>query len=130
MMISPTLGILILMNNYLHDVATALLAASAFVLYAVYRIEGECGGPGATEFFLKTYRRMVTLARFSLAWIIIGGIPRTIFYTRFEWANAAGKGQVPALIVKHILIVICVAGGVWGWRKLKAKVESLRIRVE
>ncbi|AJE04657.1 hypothetical protein [Geobacter pickeringii] len=122
MEITPTLGIAIMMNNYFHDVATALLAASAFVLYAVYRVEESCTGPGATEFFLKTYRRMVRLARFALAWIVLGGIPRTIFYTRFEWANAAGKGQVPALIVKHILMVILVAGGVWGWRKLQRKV--------
>ena len=122
--IPPNLGIAIMMNNYLHDVATALLAASAFTLYVIYRVEGECQAPGAREFFLKSYRRLVKLARFSLAWIIVGGIPRTIFYTRFEWANAAGKGQVPALIVKHILIAIMVAGGVWGWRKLKGKVEQ------
>ena len=124
--ISPPLGVAIMMNNYLHDVATAILASSAFVLHSVYRIEGSCSGSGATEFFLKTYQRMVRLARFALAWIIIGGIPRTIFYTSFEWANAAGKGQIPALIVKHILIVILVAGGIWGWRKLKLKVDRLQ----
>jgi hypothetical protein len=30
---SPSLGVLIMMNNYFHDVATALLAASGFVLW-------------------------------------------------------------------------------------------------
>ncbi|MBT1074225.1 hypothetical protein [Geobacter grbiciae] len=127
MAISPTLGILIMMNNYFHDVATALLASSAFVLYAVYRVQDDCVGPGAAEFFLKTYRKMVTFARCALAWIVIGGIPRTIFYTRFEWANAAGKGQVPALIVKHILMVFLVIAGVWGWRKLKSKAVRLTV---
>lgn len=124
MTITPALGIAIMMNNYFHDVATALLAASAFTLFVIYRVAGECDGPGATEFFLKTYRRLVRLARFALAWIVLGGIPRTIFYTRFEWANAAGKGQVPALIVKHILMVIMVVGGIWGWRKLQQKVAQ------
>ena len=123
MEISPTLGVAIMMNNYFHDVATALLAASAFALYALYRVEEGCTGPGAAEFFLKTYRKMVAFARFALAWIVIGGIPRTIFYTRFEWANAAGKGQVPALIVKHVLITFALVGGIYGWRKLKRKVE-------
>lgn len=126
MEISPNLGIAIMMNNYLHDVATAMLVSSAFVLSAVYRIEGSCSGSGSTEFFLKTYRKMVRLARFALAWIVIGGIPRTIFYTSFEWANAAGKGQVPALIVKHILITIAVVAGIWGWRKLKLKADRLQ----
>lgn len=125
MHISPGLGVAIMMNNYLHDVATALLASSAIVLFAIYRIEESCSGSGATAFYLKTYRKMVKFARFALVWIVIGGIPRTIFYTSFEWANAAGKGQVPALIVKHVLMVILVVGGVVGWRKLKRKSERL-----
>lgn len=125
MTISPGLGVAIMMNNYFHDVATALLAASSFVLFAVYRIEGSCSGSGATVFYLKTYRKMVKFARFALAWIVVGGIPRTIFYTSFEWANAAGKGQVPALIVKHIVMVVLVVGGVVGWRKLKRKGAKL-----
>ena len=130
MTISPSLGILIMMNNYFHDVATALLAASAFALFALYRVEASCTGPGAAEFFLKAYRKMVLFARCALVWIVVGGVPRTIFYTSFEWANAAGKGQVQALIVKHVLMVLLVAVGVWGWLKLKAKAAELGRRTE
>jgi hypothetical protein len=34
---SPLAGVAIMMNNYLHDVATALLAASAVALWVMLR---------------------------------------------------------------------------------------------
>lgn len=125
MTISPTLGVVLMMNNYFHDVATALLAASAFAIWAIFQVQASVDNPYGTLFYLKSYRRMVRFCRFAIYWIIIGGIPRTIFYTRFEWANAAGKGQVPALIVKHVLMVVLVIGGVIAWKKLKRKAAEL-----
>jgi len=125
MEISPSLGIVLMMNNYFHDVATALMAASAFCLYALVKVHNEINDQNSTIFFLKCHRSMVRFFRFALYGIIVGGIPRTIFYTRFEWANAAGKGQIPALVVKHILMVVLVVWGVWGWRRLKLKVAAL-----
>jgi hypothetical protein len=126
MHISPGLGVAIMMNNYFHDVATALLIASAFALHAVVRIHKSMGTQEATVFFLKTYDLMVKLFRFALWWVILGGVPRTIFYTSFEWANAADKLQVPALMVKHVMIVTAVVWGIIAWRRLKKKVALLR----
>jgi hypothetical protein len=125
MQISPGLGVAIMMNNYFHDVATALLISSAFALHAIVRIQSAMGTPQATVFFLRTYHQMVKLFRFALWWVIIGGVPRTIFYTSFEWANAADKLQVPALMVKHVMIVTLVVWGVIAWRRLKRKVARL-----
>jgi len=126
MQISPGLGVAIMMNNYFHDVATALLIASAFALHAVVRIQNSMDTPEATLFFLKTYYLMVKLFRFALWWVILGGVPRTIFYTSFEWANAADKLQIPALMVKHVMIVTAVVWGIIAWRRLKKKVALLR----
>jgi len=126
MQISPGLGVAIMMNNYFHDVATALLIASAFALHTVVRIQKSMDTPEATLFFLKTYNLMVKLFRFALWWVILGGVPRTIFYTSFEWANAADKLQVPALIVKHVMIVAAVVWGIIAWKRLKMKVAKLR----
>jgi hypothetical protein len=127
MQISPGLGVAIMMNNYFHDVATALLIASAFALHAVVRIHASMETPEATVFFLKTYYLMVKLFHFALWWVILGGVPRTIFYTSFEWANAADNLQVPALMVKHVLIVTAVVWGIIAWRRLKKKVTLLRV---
>jgi hypothetical protein len=69
---------------------------------------------------------MARLARFSLAWIVIGGIPRTIWYGEFEWANAAGRGQVMALIVKHVVAFALVAWGAAFWIRLGRKIAGIR----
>lgn len=122
---SPALGVAVMMNNYFHDVATALLAASAFCLYAVYRVQESLDTPGAALFFLKTHRIMVKFFRFAFWWIILGGVPRTVFYASFEWNHFADKQQVPALIVKHVLMTVLVVWGVVAWRRLKLKVATL-----
>ena len=126
MTISPGLGVAIMMNNYFHDVATALLAASAFTLHAIVRVQARMNTPTATLFFLETHDILVGFFRFALWWIVIGGVPRTVFYKSFEWANAADKLQVPALMVKHLLMAILVIWGVIAWQRLKRKVATLR----
>ncbi|HEY5975818.1 MAG TPA: hypothetical protein VIU41_13855 [Geobacteraceae bacterium] len=126
MQISPGLGVAIMFNNYAHDVATALLISSAFTLHSIARVQKALNNPVATLFFVKAYDMMTGLFRFALWWIILGGIPRTIFYTSFEWANAADKLQVPALAIKHVLLVTAVVWGIIAWRRLKRKVEGLR----
>jgi len=123
---SPGLGIAVMMNNYFHDVATALMMASAVVLHAIVRIQDAMNTPTATLFFLKTHRQMVKFFKFSLWWIIIGGVPRTIFYASFEWNHFADKQQVPALMVKHLLMAAAVIYGIRAWRRLKIKVAGLR----
>src|SRR6266480_5713893 len=92
---SPGLGVAVMMNNYFHDVATALLAASAFALHAIVRVQAAMNTPVATLFFLKTYRILVKFFRFALWWIVIGGVPRTIFFRSFEWNHFADQLQVP-----------------------------------
>lgn len=122
---SPALGVAVMMNNYFHDVATAMLAASAFCLYAAHRVQESLQTPAAALFFLKTHRIMVKFFRFAFWWIIVGGVPRTIFYASFEWNHFADKMQVPALMVKHVLMAVLVVWGVIAWRRLKLKVATL-----
>jgi len=123
---SPGLGVAIMMNNYLHDMATGLMVGSGFALHAILRIQASMNTLPATLFFLKTNRSMVKLFKFALWWVILGGIPRTIFYTSFEWANAADKLQVPALAVKHVMMFTAVVWGIFAWRRMQKKVTSLR----
>ncbi|MFZ2948480.1 MAG: hypothetical protein WA003_03235 [Desulfuromonadaceae bacterium] len=129
MQITPGLGVAIMMNNYFHDVATALLAASAFLLYAISRVQETRNDAASTRFFIETYDLMVKFFRCALWWIILGGIPRTIFFTSFEWNHFADKLQIPALMVKHLLIFVLVVWGVIAWKRLKRKVEALRATV-
>ncbi len=126
MEISPELGVVIMLNNYFHDVATAVLASAAVVLWALFRVQEKFPNPEATGFFFAACKKLTLMVRISLAWIVLGGVPRTIFYRDFEWANAAGKGQVPALVVKHVLILVFVIVGGWAWLQLKRRIAELK----
>ena len=128
MTIDPWLGIVLMLNNYFHDVASALLAASAFTLWVLVRLTREHEDPGAVRYFLDACDKLTLLVKISLVWIVLGGIPRTIFYADFEWTNAAGKGQVPALILKHVVFAVLVVMGIWGWTRMKRRVAELRER--
>ncbi|MFZ2199157.1 MAG: hypothetical protein WAV13_15575 [Thermodesulfovibrionales bacterium] len=123
---SPTLGIFIMMNNYFHDVATALLLASGVAMWVIVNKLGDSNDERVVRYFLDIYKSITRLAKFALGWIIIGGIPRVLAYRDFEWANAAGKGQVPALIVKHILFFAFVGAGAHVWIKISRRIKSLR----
>jgi hypothetical protein len=68
---------------------------------------------------------MVKLFKFALWWVVLGGVPRTIFYTSFEWANAADKLQIPALAVKHVMMFAAVVWGSIAWRRMQKRVAAL-----
>lgn len=123
---NQTFGVIIMMNNYFHDVATALLMASGFALWAIVRKIDNTNEKQVIDYFLKIYNDLTRLAKFSLIWILVGGIPRTIFYVDFEWANAVGKNQVPALIIKHILAFTFVGIGAHIWIRFNKKVKRIR----
>jgi hypothetical protein len=98
-----------------------------FVLwFMVKRYDTSAKTKETTEYFLRIYKSTTKFAKFSILWIIIGGIPRTMFYKDFEWANAAGKGQIPALIVKHILAFTFVGLGAYLWIKINRKVKRIK----
>jgi len=119
-------GVILMMNNYFHDVATALLLASGIAIWIIYKKLGNSDNPDVRAYFLKLYDSMTSLAKFALAWIILGGIPRTYFYTEFEWSHYAGQSQIPALIIKHVLAFVFVSAGAHLWIRIRSKVREIR----
>ncbi len=120
------LPIVIMMNNYFHDVATALLAASALVMVFILRsVSEEKLDQSKLDFIRRIYSSVTRVAVFSLIWILIGGVPRTIFFKRYEWWDAAGKGIVTALVIKHILMFFLVGIGFFLWLKIKKIMSSI-----
>lgn len=119
---SESAAIILMMNNYLHDVATALLVASGYAMWALWKSLASEPGHDAIRYFVRIYHRLTKLACFSFVWILLFGVPRIIYYKEFEWANMAGRGQVPALIVKHILAFTLVGCGAVLWMKVRKKV--------
>lgn len=114
--------ILIVMNNYLHDLATAVLLAATVIMYALGRHARTADG---YALLARMYRTLTGFAWGALAWIVIGGIPRVIFFRTHEFIPAAERGLVVALGVKHAVMFSAVVLGVVLWRAVKRDIERL-----
>jgi hypothetical protein len=114
-----------MLNNYFHDLAVAVLFCSLLTSWLIWR-GLQKSDLGSAVGFLKTrvWRGLTMAVRVSLIWIIAGGFVRAFAYMDYEWIPAAGRDQIPALIVKHVLLVALVALGVYFYLKLRRSVNE------
>ncbi len=106
-------ALVVMLNSYFHDLAVAFLFASCLMAHLTLR-----------HFPEPPPRLVVTLRRVawaSLAWVIVGGAIRAWFYEEYEWAAKAGTAQVPALMIKHLLLFALTAWGLWGVVRLQRR---------
>jgi len=122
---SPTLGILVVLNNYVHDVATGLLLISALWLGGSARDLGPSPSGEALAVFRRGYRRCVRSVWGSIVVIVATGVVRTAYFEDFEWIPALGRGLVPVLVLKHVLIFAMLAVGLWAWARLRRRLDAL-----
>jgi len=120
-----TLGILVMLNNYVHDVATGLLLISALWLGWSARDLGSAPSAETLAVFRSSYRRCVRFVRGSIGVIIATGVVRTIYFMDFEWMPALGRGLVPVLLLKHVLIFTMLGVGGWAWLQLRRRLRRL-----
>jgi hypothetical protein len=116
------LDILIIMNNYFHDVATAVLIAAAAIMWALER-QARAGGPADARVLARAYPLLTRFAQGALVWIVLGGIPRVIFFNTHDLGALRGD-LVPAIIVKHVVEVAAVVAGIVLWRRVKRSIEA------
>ena len=108
---------LIILNNYFHDVATATLLSSAVILWVLGR-QAQRGGPEDRRALAKA---MPTLTRFAvgaIVWIILGGIPRLIFFKTFEFIPAKDNAIIVDLAIKHVFMFAAVVAGSIMWARI------------
>ena len=98
-----------MLNNYLHDLATAVFAVSALAAWLLCRSPAARAAPEALGAVIDG---LVRVGIVSLVWTLAGGVVRALAFRRYEWMEAAGRAQVPALVVKHIILVAFVIAGV------------------
>jgi hypothetical protein len=121
-----TAAIFVMLNNFFHDFAVALLFASLLVLSVVYR---KARDPGSSHWRAVAAELADIFNKVIYAcWgaIILGGIVRTLAYQDFEWNEAAGRGQIPALVVKHVILVGLVAYGTYIQIRLAKRLKEFR----
>lgn len=114
------MAVLVMLNNYMHDLMTALFAVSAIAAWFLLRSDAIRKAPDALS---PVVHGLVRVGLFSLVWTLLGGGVRAMAYERYEWMEAAGKAQVPALIVKHVILVSLVVAGVVVLYKVRHRIR-------
>lgn len=115
------MAVLIMLNNYFHDLATAVLAVSGVAAWLLLRSATACEAP---EVLRPVADGLVRTGLIALAWTLLGGVIRALAYREYEWMEAAGKNQVPALVVKHIILVSMVILGLVMLYRVRRLVRS------
>ncbi|HWR82153.1 MAG TPA: hypothetical protein VN285_02500 [Candidatus Deferrimicrobium sp.] len=103
-------NIILMVSNYFHDLAVAILAANVFVVYLLGRY---LDSHNAKDFILgAVLKKLSRVTYWALAYVLVAGAVRAWFFMDFEWNPAVGKGQVTALIVKHVILFAVTAFGI------------------
>lgn len=120
------IGILVMMNNYFHDLAAGIVFVCGVAMFAMVKRAEEMGSREIKEYFLGIYPLLVHIIGGAIIFMLFAGVIRTFTYTDFEWANAVGVGQVYAIIVKHIFLGGIFFYGIALWVKSHRKVKEMR----
>lgn len=100
---------MLMLSNYFHDLSVAILASNIIVIYLLGRFFDS--HPQSDEIVARIFRKMSRITYVALIYVLLGGAVRAIFFMDFEWNPAVGRGQVVALVVKHILLFALAAFG-------------------
>lgn len=120
------IGILVMMNNYFHDLAAGIVFVCGVVMFVSAKKVEEMRSKEVKEFFLGVYPTLVHIIGGAIIFMLFAGVIRTFTYKDFEWANAVGIGQVYAIIVKHIVLGGIFFYGIVLWIKSHKKVKEMR----
>ncbi|GAB4547277.1 MAG: hypothetical protein Fur0020_15580 [Thermodesulfovibrionia bacterium] len=123
---SQGLAAFIMMNNYFHDVATAMIGASGVVMWLILKVYTGGVDKKNLERILWLYKWMKRILIFSVAWLIIGAFPRFLTYKTYEWANAVRKGMVIALMIKYVIALLMIVAGSVIWMIVMRRVKEIK----
>ncbi|HEY6004916.1 MAG TPA: hypothetical protein VIV57_18710 [Anaeromyxobacter sp.] len=109
-------GVLVMLNNYFHDLSVALLTCALAAVAVVWRA-APLRGPEARPLAEALDRAALRVASASLVGVVVFGAVRAWAFMDYEWLPAGGRGIVPALVVKHVVLVTLLgAAGIAAWR--------------
>jgi hypothetical protein len=115
--------ILIVMNNYFHDVATAVLISAAVIMWVLGR-QARDGGPAELASLTRAYPTLSRFAIGALIWIVVGGIIRFIYFDTHD-LGAVFDEIATAIVVKHVFEVAAVLLGIVLWQRTRKMIEHL-----
>ena len=111
--------ILLMISNYFHDLATALMASNIIVVYFLGKFLDN--NKNKEIIVSNVFKKLSKVTYGAFTYIIVFGAVRAYYFMDFEWNPAVGKGQVTALVIKHILLVTMTVIGLIVHTKYRKK---------
>lgn len=105
---------LVIINNYLHDLATAFWFVGS---YLYYRLIITALALDSGIILDKIILKLSRLNRISISLVLAFGFVRSLFFMELEWNPAVGKGLLHLVVLKHIILFLAVAFGFCYGRK-------------
>lgn len=122
---SQPAAVFIMMSNYFHDVATAMIMASSVTMWVILKRYEKNGSPETTALLVGLYKGISKVVIFSWVWILSAGLLRFLTFRTYEWPNAVEKHQENGLMVKYVIALAMMVGGAYLWILLLKKIRSL-----
>jgi uncharacterized membrane protein len=113
--------IAIIMNNYFHDVATAVLLSAAVIMWVLGR-NARAGGPLESAALARAYPTLSKLAIGAPVWIVVGGVIRFAHFDTHD-LGAVFDQIGTAIVVKHVFEVAAVVLGIVLWRQTRKMID-------
>jgi len=112
------MAILVMLNNFLHDLTAAAWICSAWLLVIIRN--HFLAKRNYVQAYLEIFPFLLRLSLLSLILNLLFGVVRFLNYYQFEYLPAAGRGQIIALVIKHILIAsLVIWAGLKQWSMFK-----------
>ena len=105
------MAVLVYLNNYLHDLATAFFFVTTLFAWWTRR-----NLPATYPDVSKQLKRMALI---SFLLILGLGEIRALNYKAYEWLPALDRKQIPILIGKHVVLVLLTAWAGWAWLRMR-----------
>lgn len=115
--------VLIILNNFFHDLAAAMWFCGTLTLLFIYR-KFEAQNERDAALYRSLFMQVKQITNWSMVFVVLGGIVRAVNYRQYEWLPFLGRGQVTLLIIKHILLAFIVVFGIAFQMRLKNKFKS------
>ncbi len=114
--------IALMIANYFHDLAVALLISNVLAIWYVGRHFDA--HPQRDAIVGSFFTRMSRVTWAALAYVVAAGGVRAYFFMDFEWNPAVGRGQTAALVVKHVLLVSLTVFGLLVQNRYRRKYSA------
>ena len=121
---SPGFATFLLMNNYFHDVATAMLLACCIVLWVLLKHLDQGQDDVLKRYVAALFRGVTAVFWFSVAWIVASGIVRIATFREFEWFNTTQKNFEAGLLVKYGIAAVMMIVGSILWIRLSQAMRN------